>query len=227
MRRKSTDGVCSYCGSTFSKMAIKRHLDKCDKRLKKVSASDAQKQIRHFYISVSGAHAPDYWLYIDIAANTRLEELDMFLRGIWLECCGHMSVFTIHNVNFSSYVDSEFDDKSMNFKLDSVLDVGDVFDYEYDFGSPTSLKLKIVSDYMGKNRRPKIHLAARNVAPEIKCNFCDNPATYVCCICGYSYEGWVCDECIDKHKCEEESFLPVVNSPRVGVCAYGDDSLME
>ena len=33
-------------------------------------------------------------------------------------------------------------------------------------------------------------------------------------------EGWVCDECAPKHKCGEDMLLPVVNSPRVGMCGY-------
>lgn len=42
----------------------------------------------------------------------------------------------------------------------------------------------------------------------------------VCSICIYEGKGWVCDECAPEHECEEEMFLPVVNSPRVGMCAY-------
>ena len=47
-----------------------------------------------------------------------------------------------------------------------------------------------------------------------------NPATNICCHCIYDGDGWLCDACLDKHECGEEMFLPVVNSPRVGVCAF-------
>ena len=38
-------------------------------------------------------HDRDYWLIIECKENTLLQELDQFLRDIWLECCGHMSIF--------------------------------------------------------------------------------------------------------------------------------------
>jgi hypothetical protein len=44
-------------------------------------------------IKVEGAYQKEYWLFLDIALNATLEDLDAFLRQIWLECCGHMSGF--------------------------------------------------------------------------------------------------------------------------------------
>jgi hypothetical protein len=41
---------------------------------------------------------------------------------------------------------------------------------------------------------------------------------YTCML--YPDEGWLCDECAVGHECGEEMLLPVVNSPRVGVCGY-------
>ncbi len=32
--------------------------------------------------------------------------------------------------------------------------------------------------------------------------------------------GWLCDSCAEDHKCGEDMLLPVVNSPRTGVCGY-------
>jgi hypothetical protein len=29
-----------------------------------------------------------------------------------------------------------------------------------------------------------------------------------------------CDKCLTKHECGDEMSLPVVNSPRMGVCGY-------
>ncbi|MHB1255908.1 MAG: hypothetical protein ACYCXI_06765 [Dethiobacteraceae bacterium] len=40
----------------------------------------------------------------------------------------------------------------MNTKLENILNVGMQFKYEYDFGSTTYLKLKIVSETDGKKR---------------------------------------------------------------------------
>lgn len=42
----------------------------------------------------------DYCLYIAIDIDLTLKNLDDFLRNIWLECCGHLSSFTIDGVNY-------------------------------------------------------------------------------------------------------------------------------
>ncbi len=49
---------------------------------------------------------------------------------------------------------------------------------------------------------------------------CGKPATLVCSQCVHFGEAWLCDECAPKHECDEESFPPVLNAPRTGVCGY-------
>lgn len=38
--------------------------------------------------------------------------------------------------------------------------------------------------------------------------------------CIYYDEGYYCKECAPKHECGEQMMLPVLNSPRTGVCGY-------
>jgi hypothetical protein len=39
-------------------------------------------------------------------------------------------------------------------------------------------------------------------------------------------ESFVCDQCQNSHECGEEMIMPVVNSPRMGVCGYaGPDTV--
>ncbi len=217
---KTRDGECLFCGKTFSRLSIKKHLDKCELRVKELISDDVEKCENYFCISVQGDQDPDYWIYIDMPLSSTLMVLDGFLRDIWLECCGHLSLFQIDGQTFSSFPDKEFGDKSMRVKLENILEKGMQFKYEYDFGSTTILKLKIVSVFNGKKRKKKVKLLARNIQPIIQCSYCGSPATNVCCQCIYDDAGWLCDGCADKHECGEEMLLPVVNSPRVGVCAY-------
>lgn len=212
----SSFGVCNYCGQQFSKMSIKKHLDKCDKR-KKAGSEERQ---GYFCISVQGYHEKEYWLYISVSANTTLKSIDKFLRDIWLECCGHLSSFSINGVNYDSSLEDSFGSKSMNVKVDKLFYEGLEFMHEYDFGTPTTLKLKVISVYTDAKRRNGVELMARNVQPKIKCSYCEDDATQVCAQCIYDDEGWVCDSCVENHECEEDVLLPVVNSPRVGVCGY-------
>lgn len=107
----------------------------------------------------------------------------------------------------------------MNVKLGQIFRPGLNMDYEYDFGSTTYLKLKVVDERTGRMPNEEIKLMARNDPPEILCYECDKPATEVCVMCLYEGKGWLCETHAETHKCGEY-FLPVVNSPRVGVCGY-------
>jgi hypothetical protein len=67
-----------------------------------------------------------------------------------------------------------------------------------------------------------VELLARNDAPQIACDQCGTgkPATQICTECMYQTGGWLCDDCITTHDCDPAMLLPVVNSPRAGICGY-------
>ena len=219
----SSRGVCSFCEAIISKGNMRRHLDSCRERKMQNLANGRTK---FFHIVVDGEDVPEYWLHLDARANSKLEDLDRFLREIWLECCGHLSAFTINGELYycAAYMErpNEPTDKSMGFRLEEVLSPGTKFRHEYDFGTTTTLRLKVVSERMGRWRRKPILLMARNLPPTIKCDVCGADATKVCPSCELSDWGfsWLCDRCATTHDCGQEWFLPVVNSPRTGVCGY-------
>jgi hypothetical protein len=196
-----------------------RHLDKCKQEH---SGRDAGKQ-RILHLQIEGRYAPEYWMHIEIPADASLKTLDHFLRDIWLECCGHLSMFNIAGEAYD--VDPEPDPwsgrkpKGMSAKLGDVLAPSIKFSHEYDFGSTTELALKVVAERQGA--RKSVEVLARNDPPMIPCAKCGKPATLVCSQCVYEGpQAWLCEEHAADHECGEDYFLPVVNSPRVGVCGY-------
>jgi ribosomal protein L37AE/L43A len=112
----------------------------------------------------------------------------------------------------------------MNFKMGSVLCVGTAFIHEYDFGTTTTLALKVLSEREGLPLQEPVQTLARNEPPNITCDVCGKPATQVCAQCIWIGEGWLCDKCAKSHKCGEDMLLPVANSPRVGMCGYTGDA---
>jgi Plasmid pRiA4b ORF-3-like protein len=232
MARTSSQGTCYLCKSTISKAAMKKHLDTCQSKgvpaattdpTSSPSSSKSQKG-KGFLLLVEGYRMPEYWMYLEAPAQATLGDLDKLLRNTWLECCGHLSAFEIAGVSYSS--DAEMPsglgtgDKSMKMKLDKALEPGMKFSHEYDFGTTTELSLKVLSEREGEAKGKSIRILARNDAPVIACQSCGKPATEVCSQCVYDGEGWLCEDCAEDHECGEEMFLPVVNSPRVGMCAY-------
>jgi len=61
-----------------------------------------------------------------------------------------------------------------------------------------------------------------NNLPEFKC-WCGKVTKEICSQCIWEETGLLCSECAKKHECGEEMLLPVVNSPRMGMCGYTGD----
>jgi hypothetical protein len=110
--------------------------------------------------------------------------------------------------------------KSMQVHLEQVLISGQTCSYEYDFGSTTELMLKVISEDEVDMKGRAIQILARNTLPIIPCDVCGEPATSLCTQCIYEDKGCLCDACAKNHACGEEMLLPLVNSPRAGVCGY-------
>ena len=61
----------------------------------------------------------------------------------------------------------------------------------------------------------------QNAQPIIPCDGCNaKSAVVICTACMWDNAGWLCEACAQTHDCDEDMFLPVVNSPRTGVCGY-------
>lgn len=219
MPRQTSQGKCNLCGKAFGKVAMTRHLQKC------VQEHSAKGKTLTFHLLVEGRGAPYYWLHLEIPTGAKLAQLDDFLRRTWLECCGHLSAFKIAGETYD--VAPEIDPwtgakpRAMSATLGDVLHVGDKFEHEYDFGTTTELVLKVIAERQSALKSKDVRILARNDPPEILCAVCGKPATQVCTQCIYEGpQAWLCDEHADVHECGEDYFLPVVNSPRVGMCGY-------
>lgn len=203
-------GVCSACNRTISGRGMTRHLQSCPER-EKLQLKQGDGKV--FLIKAS---AGPFWVYFEVNDSSTLRDIDSFLRNLWLECCGHMSAFTIGSVRY--YSTTEFlepGEKDMNRQIRKVLRPGVKFRHEYDFGTSTKLDLKCISEWRGIVRG-KVEILTRNDMPEFFCDECGKPAEEICGAC----EELLCESCAKEHECGEDMFLPVVNSPRMGMCAY-------
>lgn len=230
MARETSYGVCELCGKRSSKAAITRHLQACAAQHEK-----SGKGVPLFHLRVEGRHEPYYWLDIEIKAAARLSDLDQFLRCLWLECCGHLSAFRIGNVDYEVPDTDplggfgEFFSQRVTRSIDTGVGRalravnGHPFGYEYDFGSTTELKIRRVAERVGRIGSSPLRLLARNEGPVWPCSICGQPATHICpdCTCD-SDDPFLCGAHAEAHECEysADEMLPVVNSPRLGVCCY-------
>ena len=222
MAKIQSTGGCHICGGTFNRMAMTRHVAACGHPKEPSGSPGASPPAGvSFHLVVEDARGT-YWLHLAVPATAHLKALDQFLRDIWLECCGHLSLFRIDGVGYCSRADREMGFRGMNVPVGRLLRPRMSFTYEYDFDSTTELKLKVAGIREGATAGGKVHLLARNDEPAMVCGVCDKaPAVEVCSQgLGCAQGAWLCEDCAADHDCGIEMLLPVVNSPRVGVCAY-------
>jgi len=214
-RRKQTRGQCNFCQKEMTRDGLVRHLSSCKGRQMAIEKATGRPQ-PVYHLQIQDAMQGDFWLHIEIGAVATLEDLDYYLRWIWLECCGHMSQFSI-----GGWRGEEID------KSHSISDVftvgGDKLTHIYDFGTETQSIIKTVAIRDGKplNENP-IFLMARNIIPEVTCMECDKQATWSCVDCMWAGEtGLLCDTHYEPHEdVHSDMMLPFVNSPRTGQCGY-------
>lgn len=226
MSRPSSYGICAFCGKRAAKAAMTRHLATCP------AAHDADRgqPQRLFRLRIEDTASPLFWMDVEIKASATLDVLDGFLRQRWLECCGHLSEFSIEGTAYMIPLVDELVDfpvygrpeRTMRVKLGEVLRPGLRFGHTYDFGTSTELRLLVVDEREGRIGRESLRLLSANEPTEWGCALCEAEAVSVCTYCMYELDHpFFCELHAKKHDCPEPGMLlPVVNSPRMGMCGY-------
>ena len=217
-RRKQTRGECVFCGRLMTKSGLSKHLSTCEKRReansKAIEKSGKNEEIYH--LRVQDAWQGDFWLHLEMNGSAKLQDLDDYLRSIWLECCGHMSQFSTGGLGTREIPKSA--------RVSEVWNIGSEVTHVYDFGTSSETLIKVINVHEGKplTEHP-IFLMARNNLPEEKCMECSKLATWFCMECVYEEDesGMLCDKHVKTHT-HESYGGPVlfVNSPRLGMCGY-------
>ena len=217
-RRKQTRGNCGYCGRDFTKGSMLKHLPTCPRRAEIVAESDRKRgkagTLLHLRVlNKSG----DFWFDLEMQAYATLQDLDRYLRYIWLECCGHMSMFSTGGW-------AEENELSMNTHIYRVLRPGIELLHIYDFGDTSETLVRGVAVREGRpTTSHPIALMARNNPLDRPCMECDQTATHFCVECLYEHDadGMLCRQHEETHPHGDYGDpMPVVNSPRTGLCGY-------
>jgi hypothetical protein len=244
-RNPKSEGKCFFCGGTFIKAGIIRHLQG---HLKQKAKENTQGQsfLLKVELNPKWGNAP-YFLSLWVDGSATMKNIDNLLRDIWLECCGHLSSFTDpkkrqyggiwdffeaaelltegKQKEYEKLMEEKQGEVPMSRKVDKVFYKNLKLEYEYDFGSSTYLLLTVIGEYPIKADK-KIVLLSRNEPLEWLCETCKKePATQICIAHDWDEDSLFCNKCAKKHAKECRDFkdyaaMPVVNSPRMGICAY-------
>lgn len=136
-----TKGKCIQCGEIYNPAQVSKHLLGCVKEHSDPITSTSE----GYLVRVSWLEQPNlYWMFISLPTDTSLGQLDLFLRKTWLECCGHLSEFTINGRRYMSHTESGNSSQSIKNKVNQLFSPGLKIDYAYDMGSSTELELEVV-----------------------------------------------------------------------------------
>lgn len=217
-KREQPNGKCMFCEEIMTRRKLFNHLEKCPKRKEAIETADNSKRETEtiFHLRAKHPYSADFWFDLEVKGSAKLEDLDYYLRKIWLECCGHLSEFSA-----GDFFNGEISKKK---KIQDVFKTESALFHSYDFGSTTETIIEKIAVREGKPlSKNQIFLMSRNEMPKEKCLECEKFATHICIECLYENEkGWMyCDEHTEEHPCDDYGEpLPLVNSPRLGVCGY-------
>ena len=103
-------GTCCICRQTMPGNRIRRRLLHCIESRTGLKPSPNPRRrdrrrtaLKTAYLSVRAREQP-HWMELGVRCDATLHELDRFLRGVWLECCGHVSHFEIGDDVYSVLV---------------------------------------------------------------------------------------------------------------------------
>ena len=237
-----SEGVCLFCKKTYKKAGINRHLHK-HLESEVIQGKPGQSYLLKVEPDTSWGRTP-YFLSLWMDGNTAMQDLDDFLRAIWLECCGHMSAFRNPKLQarrsmfdffeaedllekgktkeYEALMEASSGEIPMRRKAKKVFQKGLKLIYDYDFGSTTRLEIVVVAEYNTK-AASDIVLLSRNEPIITPCSVCNkSAATQMCMQCIHHEDALFCEACAKDHAEDCEDFYPdpIVNSPRSGVCGY-------
>ncbi len=218
-RRKQSRGDCVFCGREMAKSGLTRHLKTCEKRKEAIRTADEEKKGEKqslYHLQIQDVYLTDFWLHLEMNGSAIMEDLDYYLRTIWLECCVHLSRF------FEDGMGSE--DIPMDHKVDQELKPGDELTHVYDFGTSSETLIRVLDAREGwpLTEHP-VYLMARNHMPPDVCSECGETAGWYCRECNIENGEWVnlCRKHAEAHTHHEYGDpYPLVNSPRLGMCGY-------
>ena len=216
----SGSGQCRICGGVYTATGMTSHIKKHIARTKDTAG--------YYVIRIDAGRGNPFWMYVAAAADITFDELDQFLRSMWLDCCGHPSHFVVHNKTQHEFI------PDMDVSISDVLRDRTVLAHYYD---STVLRLGVVRmcgqiyagvDDPGADERfdnvptkYNITVLALHDRVQFRCRNCRRESATVCAGFTMTGEGVLCMDCARLHDHAIENMRWALQSPRSGRCRYG------
>lgn len=221
-----TTGACAICEYKGTPKSMRTHI------LKHFEMDAAKPKARRAYlVTITDRQPVTYWMFARVSERATLLDLDDLIRDKWVECCGHLSAFSSGGMSYDSTLIKDGSGRSAKAmekaRASKVLRENRTLGYVYDFGTSTDLTVKLVAQCSAAGMKDSVEVAARNQDIRHECGTCGKAAAeWICTECIWGDDSPLfCTKCGKDHEHgspldDDAMYLPVVNSPRMGVCGY-------
>jgi hypothetical protein len=213
MEKNQDLGTCYICGKDFAVRGMTRHVKSCIKRIK------GSEKCMLLHIKGGG---PFFITLLAPLNGFTFAHLDAFIRGVWFECCGHLSRF---DTGFDFWDDDgRSDEEFMKKSLKNIQNFG-TLGYEYDFGSTSYAEIKFLDIVEINQKLKSFKVLAYNHIPVKKCESCEKNAKFMVEDYETGETVFACSEHGPKDDEDNEVYaFELINNPRVGFCGDTPDT---
>ena len=212
----SGNGQCLICRGSYTATGMTSHM--------KRHILEAGGDRRYYVIRIDAGQGSPFWMYVQVKGSSTLQDMDIFLRDVWLECCQHASSFTIDNRTYHM--------PDMDIPICDVLHELTSFVHQYD---TTTLRLGVIRISSRLFAEPsladgrlnpalaghKVSVLAIHDTVQFRCRYCQRPSSMVCTGFIMNGEGVICPQCVQQYGYDISKMRRALQSPRVGQCRYG------
>ena len=121
----------------------RKHLSACPQRRAAIEQAERKKTKSELlpHLRVQDTWRSEFWLDLEMRGSSTLKDLDHYLRCIWLECCGHLSRFSVGG--------RRGDEIPQSRKISEVFTPGLELTHIYDFGTSSETLIRALETREG------------------------------------------------------------------------------
>lgn len=154
-------GTCFGCQQAIANSEMLSHFETC--RGRSIAARHKQHTESEKVFMMRVDMDNHFWLFAEVKGSTTLQNLYMFLRSSWFECCGHINPFIVEGKELAA--------DYMQKTVGDIFVAGDRFHYEHNGAVAGRVVGSIISVETSDQEKP-VQLASRKNVSEERCETC-------------------------------------------------------
>ncbi len=161
LENASNVGTCFGCQQSVSPANMLAHFEACRGTSMAARHKHHVEAEKIFMLQVE--MDSQFWLFAEVKGSTKLQNLYMFLRSNWFECCGHINPFVIEGKELAA--------DYMQKTVSEVFAAGDRFHYEHN-GAVSGKVIGTIVAVQTNHQEKAMQVVSRKNVSEERCETC-------------------------------------------------------